>query len=185
MTEILFILTVLFIAYIVCSFSAERKIMNKTTPQDTKPVLEEPKAVIEKTQEVTPQVIVVENKVAEKAETPAEVVITEPKEAIISASIIEPVVVTPPPVVETIKEIPATAITNQDNVIKKEIRNPKTGEIATPHGNYQFTKRWIKEALVAEGLVDKIYKSNELSSDTEAKIKQALIKLAAMDNYKV
>ncbi|MFZ2727198.1 MAG: hypothetical protein WAX77_13160 [Methylococcaceae bacterium] len=181
MTEILFILTVLFIAYIVCSFSAERKILNKTMPQDTKPVLEEPKAVIEKMQEVKPQVIIVENKVAEKAETPAEVIITEPKEAIITA----PVVVTPTPVAETLKEIPATAIINQDNVIKKEIRNPKTGEISTPHGNYQFTKRWIKEALVTEGLVDKIYKSNELSSDTEAKIKQALIKLAAMDNYKV
>lgn len=93
---------------------------------------------------------------------------------------------TPVAPVETLIETPVDLATNNNiEVIKKEIRNPKTGEIATPHGNYQFTKRWIKEALVAEGLVDKIYKSNELSSETEAKIKQALIKLAAMDNYKV
>ncbi|WP_349432145.1 hypothetical protein Q9L42_004980 [Methylomarinum sp. Ch1-1] len=49
--------------------------------------------------------------------------------------------------------------------------------------NYRFTKRWVKEALVNEGLLDKIYKNNELDDATNAKIKTALDKLKAMDKY--
>lgn len=64
------------------------------------------------------------------------------------------------------------------------LKNPTTGEIATTYSNYRFTKRWIKEALVAEGLLDKIYKNNELNADTEASIKQALAKLEALEQYK-
>jgi biotin carboxyl carrier protein len=66
---------------------------------------------------------------------------------------------------------------------KGEVRNPATGEVVSAHSNYRFTKRWVKEALVAEGLLDKIYKNNELDAAAEAKIKGAMAKLASMDKY--
>ncbi|MGR9101032.1 MAG: hypothetical protein ACU826_10740, partial [Gammaproteobacteria bacterium] len=42
------------------------------------------------------------------------------------------------------------------------LKNPATGETASVPTNYRFAKRWIKEAMVSEGLLDKIYKNNEL-----------------------
>lgn len=63
------------------------------------------------------------------------------------------------------------------------VKNPKTGEVAKLPGNYAFAKRWIKEALVEEGLLDKIYKNNELDSDTTAKIQAALQELKALKKY--
>nr|WP_305909532.1 hypothetical protein [Methylomarinum sp. Ch1-1]MDP4522451.1 hypothetical protein [Methylomarinum sp. Ch1-1] len=63
------------------------------------------------------------------------------------------------------------------------VKNPETGEVAKIPNNYRFTKRWVKEALVNEGLLDKIYKNNELDDATNAKIKTALDKLKAMDKY--
>jgi hypothetical protein len=67
---------------------------------------------------------------------------------------------------------------------KTGLRNPETGEVTAAFTNYRFAKRWIKEALVAEGLLDKIYKNNELDADAEAKIKDAVAKLEAMPKYK-
>ncbi|AEF98989.1 hypothetical protein [Methylomonas methanica] len=63
------------------------------------------------------------------------------------------------------------------------VKNPKTGEVAKLPGNYAFAKRWIKEALVEEGLLDKIYKNNELDDDATAKIQAALQELKAMKKY--
>lgn len=63
------------------------------------------------------------------------------------------------------------------------LKNPKTGEVAKIPANYAFAKRWIKEALVAEGLLEKIYKNNELDGATVAKIQEALVQLRAMEKY--
>jgi len=63
------------------------------------------------------------------------------------------------------------------------LKNPKTGEVAKLPGNYAFAKRWIKEALVEEGLLDKIYKNNELDDDTTAKIQAALQELKGLKKY--
>lgn len=63
------------------------------------------------------------------------------------------------------------------------LRNPKTGEITKVTNNYAFLKRWIKDALVEEGLLEKIYKNNELDSDTQTKIHEALQQLKAMPKY--
>jgi len=52
------------------------------------------------------------------------------------------------------------------------------------YSNYRFTKRWIKDALVTEGLIEKVYKNNELDATIEAAIKDALVKLEAIDKYK-
>jgi hypothetical protein len=45
-------------------------------------------------------------------------------------------------------------------------------------------KRWIKEILVSEGLLEKIYKNNELTPDIEAKIKNAIIQLEQNETYR-
>ena len=66
---------------------------------------------------------------------------------------------------------------------KRGLKDPKTGEVTTVYSNYRFTKRWIKEALVAEKLLEKIYKNDELTADIEANIKSAVIKLEAIDKY--
>ena len=76
---------------------------------------------------------------------------------------------------------PATA---RQDAGKRGLKDPKTGEVTTAYSNYRFTKRWIKEALVAEKLLDKIYKNDELTADIEANIKSAVIKLEAIDKYR-
>jgi hypothetical protein len=63
------------------------------------------------------------------------------------------------------------------------LKNPKTGETAKVPASYSFAKRWIKDALVEEGLLDKVYKNNELDADTNAKIQAALTQLRGMDKY--
>ncbi len=63
------------------------------------------------------------------------------------------------------------------------LKNPKTGEQAKLPANYAFAKRWIKEALVEEGLLDKIYKNNELDPAATAKIQAALQQLKTMKKY--
>lgn len=70
-------------------------------------------------------------------------------------------------------------------VTKTGLKNPQTGEIATSYANYRFMKRWIKEALVSEGLLEKVYKNNELNAEVEVKIKEALSQLEARKAYQV
>jgi hypothetical protein len=66
----------------------------------------------------------------------------------------------------------------------KGLKDPKTGDVAATFTNYRFTKRWIKEALVAEGLVEKIYKNDELTAEVEAKIRAGVEALESMDKYR-
>lgn len=66
---------------------------------------------------------------------------------------------------------------------KSQIRNPATGEVSAVPNNYRFAKRWIKEALVAEGLLDRIYKPGELDGAASEKVKEALEALRWMDKY--
>ncbi|MEE9396566.1 MAG: hypothetical protein V3V31_06080 [Methylococcales bacterium] len=63
------------------------------------------------------------------------------------------------------------------------LSNPKTGDEAPVPNNYRFAKRWIKEALVEEGLLSKIYKNNELDDAANKKVKGALEKLTAIKKY--
>lgn len=76
---------------------------------------------------------------------------------------------------------PAAASTTPNS---DSLKNPKTGEIAKLPNNYAFAKRWIKEALVEEGLLDKIYKNNELNSDINLKIQAALQQLQSLEKYR-
>lgn len=65
------------------------------------------------------------------------------------------------------------------------LRNPTTGETVQAPTNYRFAKKWIKEALVAEGLLDRIYKPNELDEAASRKVKEALEKFRFLDKYQV
>lgn len=67
----------------------------------------------------------------------------------------------------------------------KELRNPATGEVSKIAANYRFMKRWIKDALVSEGLLDQVYKNNAIDDAADAKIDAALEKIKALAKYKV
>lgn len=73
--------------------------------------------------------------------------------------------------------------TTKITATKTGLKNPETGEIATSYANYRFTKRWIKEALVAEGLLEKVYKTTELTPEIEIAIKEAISRLETLKNY--
>ncbi len=90
----------------------------------------------------------------------------------------------PAPAKSTPAPKPAAARTNNTTTLEPgTVKNPDTGEVSKIASNYRFMKRWIKEALVEEGLLEKIYKNTELDKETIAKINEALEKLKAMAKY--
>ena len=94
-----------------------------------------------------------------------------------------------PPVIEPIakttkiKSTPNKASAPTTTKSTDNLKNPKTGEIAKLPTSYAFAKRWIKDALVEEGLLDKVYKNNELDTEIQTKIQAALQQLKAMPKY--
>jgi hypothetical protein len=161
MTEGLFVLTTIFIAYVVYQIVNEPKTTNTPDIPQAQP---EPQAVIE-----SPS--------APKQPAVAAVVSTpvEEETLVVVASVQESPAVIEAVVVESAQE-PASKMAG--------LKNPKTGEVVIAYSNYRFAKRWIKEALVSEGLLKKIYKNNEINADTEAKIKVAIAALETMEKYR-
>ncbi|MDD5275029.1 MAG: hypothetical protein PHR16_02980 [Methylovulum sp.] len=147
MTEILFILTTIFVAYVVYEIAGGQQPTIKVTKPKIAPVTQ---AVAD---EATPKKPQSADKEPLAGAIPAEVVKVAG----------QPITVTNP---------------------KGTVRDPKTGEVTKIANNYRFVKRWIKEALVAEGLLEKVYKNNELDEPTEMAIKQALIKFEVLDKYR-
>lgn len=150
MSEVFFILTTVFVAYVVFSVVSDEK---KTEPKNSPA-----------------------KKGTAKAATPAAPEAIKPKESLVTEKKAEAVT----------KKEESTAATNDTldaTDDENSLRNPETGEVAKIPNNYRFSKRWIKEALVKEGLLDKIYKNNELDDETNAKIKQALADLQAIEKY--
>ncbi|HLF96116.1 MAG TPA: hypothetical protein VI457_03150, partial [Methylococcaceae bacterium] len=117
-----------------------------------------------------------------------------------------PVAKAPPPVVEVVAEPPAKVETvvaeapaaavaeapaAEEAPAAPEVRtvvmlkNPATGEIAPLPADYRFAKKWIKDALVAEGLLDRIYKNSELDRKNRTRIREALERLKVMPKYGV
>lgn len=66
-----------------------------------------------------------------------------------------------------------------------QVRNPASGEVTAMPTNYRFAKKWIKDALVTEGLLDKVYKPNELDDTATRKTKEALEQFRALPKYQV
>ncbi len=142
MAEIIFILTTVFVAYVVyhvleCEKEAKAK--------KASPVKPAPKSAAAK---------------------PA----SKPKPA--------PVAKKPTPAKKVTASAPASSAE-----LPETLRNPATGEESKVASNYRFTKRWIKDALVEEGLLDKVYKNNELDDAATAKIEAALLQLRGMQKY--
>lgn len=148
MSEGLFVLTIIFVAYVVYQVVNDKKTVVNPPKKGSEP---EKKAA-----HVEPPKPAPAKKEAPKAPEPA-------------------VTQAPTPVAAAAPAEPAT---------KPGLRDPKTGEVVTAFTNYRFAKRWIKDALVAEGLLDKVYKNNEIDAAAEAKIKAALTKLEALDKYR-
>ena len=148
MAEILFILTTIFVAYVVYAVVGDQMADMKAikSKEDSHPA----KAETAKAADMK----VVENKPAQRA----------------------------------VKKAPEPAAkapeTDESSASKSGLRDPATGEMASIPTNYRFAKRWIKEAMVKEGLLDKVYKNSELDDEANAKIKTALDSLLQMDKYR-
>lgn len=161
MSEIFFILTVIYVAYVVYTVAGDedsavpsKKAANPGAVAFKQPTAAQKPTVVaeKKTEEPTPIV------------KPAEVKI-------------EPAVVAPKP---KVNKLAAPKIELRTVVMK----NPKTGEQAKVATNYRMVKRWVKEALVTEGLLDKVYKNTELDDAAKITIGKALSIIKAMDKYK-
>ena len=64
------------------------------------------------------------------------------------------------------------------------MRNPETNEQVKMANSYRMSKRWVKEALVAEGLLDKIYKATEIDDGKKIEINLAFEQLLQLGKYK-
>ena len=91
------------------------------------------------------------------------------------------VATTPPVALAPAPAKPATLVTEHEK--HTNLRNPVTGEISPMPGNYRFAKKWIKEALVEEGLLPKVYKNSELTETLNLKAKQAIEKIKHLEKY--
>ena len=94
----------------------------------------------------------------------------------------------PKPKAEPKKQKPApkkatTLAKKESTVPEGSLRNPETGEIDKIANSYRMLKRWMKEALVEEKLLDKIYKTNQLDDASKKKIEKSLAKMKKMDKY--
>ncbi len=189
MTEGLFILTTIFVAYVIYAVIGEQRATAKSKAPTAKP--ETQAAAVEQPK---PQVAVTKEKPA--TVKPAETKTVTPK--VVAAKTVQPVTTKPTAgktaAAKGATKTSAKATTAKPTAAKKTtataapqstgLKNPKTGEVATTYSNYRFTKRWIKDALVEEGLLEKVYTANELNAQTDAKIKEAIANLEAMDKYK-
>jgi len=88
---------------------------------------------------------------------------------------------TPPATLTPAPAKQATLVTEHEK--HTNLRNPVTGEISPMPGNYRFAKKWIKEALVEEGLLPKVYKNSELTETLNLKAKEAIEKIKHLEKY--
>jgi outer membrane biosynthesis protein TonB len=188
MTEGLFILTALVVAYIIYVIINQ----NKADGAGSKPVAaskavaeEKPKTAAAQAKPAAAKKSPAKPAAAKPAvETPmaaAKAVAAKPSPAPKPAPAAKPTVAK----AAAVKPAETPAPAPEPAAIKGTgLKDPKTGEVVTAYSNYRFTKRWVKEALVAEKLVEKVYKNDELNADIEAKIKAGLAKLEGMKKYK-
>lgn len=154
MAELLFIATTIFVAYVLfVVMGGDKKEKAKAAEPDAKPITPAAAAPVEKETKTEPTPAAPVKPAAKPSASKAKATSTAKKAA-------------PAP-----------------TVMADNLKNPKTGEVTKAPNNYAFAKRWIKEALVEEGLLDKIYKNNELDAATSSKIHDAIQQLRAMEKY--
>ena len=196
MTEGLFVLTIIFVAYIVYVTINDNKKSSKSETQkakDVTPIVTLKQSTPEPSKVKTIAPAITAAKPAKKTTKPpvTKKTVVEPIKpktptAVATKTVGKPVVAkaTTPSVEKAQQTTIATKATATQITEKKGLRNPLTGELTTSYSNYRFTKRWIKDALVLEGLVSKVYSNTELNAAIETTIKSALVKLEAIDKYK-
>jgi len=162
MSEVFFILTVIYVAYVVYS------VVDDDDSAPSKKAAN-PGAVAFKQPTATQKPAVVAEKTTEE---PSPSPIVKPAEVMA-----KPVVEAPKP---KVNKLAAPKIELRTVVMK----NPETGEEAKIATNYRMVKRWVKEALVTEGLLDKVYKNTELDDAAKITVAKALSIIKAMDKYK-
>ncbi len=169
MIQILFIATTIYVAYVFYSVSKDSKsTTSSTTKTNTNATTPTPKPVVH-------------NIVTPPAPTPVEEIQT--------AEAVEADTKTDAVVIDSTNESLATAANVETDTETHQkvinLRNPLTGEISKANVSYLFTKRWIKEALVTEGLLDKVYSQHELNPELNNKVKQAFATLKTFPQYQV
>jgi len=187
MIEGLFVLTTIFVAYVVYAIIGDQRASAKSKALAAKP--ETPVAAVE--QPKPPVAVAQEKPAAVKPAAQAKTAATKPAAAKSAAT--KPAEAKPAAPKAAAKPATTKAATATKPAAAKQppaaapsagLKNPNTGEVATAYHNYRFTKRWIKDALVEEGLLDKVYTANELNPEVDAKIKEAIAKLEAIDKYR-
>jgi hypothetical protein len=166
MFEIFFMFTIIFVAYVIYHMFNELKEVPTPVPSALKTKHDAPAVLTTKPKSVSKSAVAMVTPTA----SPAPKAATQSK---------KPAAIKP----ATIKKTTVTAAAKSTEN-KKGLLDPKTGEVTTSYNNYRFTKRWIKDALVSEGLLTKVYKNNELEPAIEATIKAAIVKLEALEKYK-
>lgn len=64
------------------------------------------------------------------------------------------------------------------------LRDPKTGDVAAVPNHYRFAKKWIKEAMVSEGLLDQVYRNPDLAdAGVDEKVRVALSRFLELRHY--
>ncbi len=156
MAEVFFVLLTVYVVYVVQSVICKNK--EKSAPSEIKPTV-----------------------VTEAVKTPEQKVVVEKvKPAAKKASIKKTASVK-----STVKPKVASKPKVKAKPVSGNLRNPETGDVDKIATSYRMTKRWIKEALVTEGLLPKIYKTAELDDAAKLKANKALAQLAKMDKYQV
>ncbi len=161
MSEVFFVLTVIYIAYVIYGVSDDEVQIDQPTKPDIASTKKSP---------VPPEEVEVARK------SPA-----KPQESTAKSTPDKAVAKTGSPTEAKIKKTAAPKI----ELRTVEMKNPKTGEQAKVANNYRMVKRWVKEALVEEQLLEKIYKNSELDDEAKVKVAKALSIIKAMDKYKV
>lgn len=204
MTELLFLVTTIFVAYVVYVIVNEKKAGQHSAKSaaasshtsQAASVESKPKAAAAKpkAKTATPKPAAV--KAAPEKPAPAKAAAVKPalaKTAAPKAAVVKETAEKPAarktaakpaaPAKKAEQPAPAASPVVSQTLKGSGLKDPKSGEITTAYSNYRFTKRWIKEALVAEKLVDKVYKNEEINADIDAKIKAGLIQLENMKKY--
>lgn len=172
MAEILFILVTLYAVYVVHNVVTG----NQTSKEDSN--VQSPEA-LKKVVIATKEDVKVELKVKPQKAVAKKVVATKTK--VKSKAVAKPKAATKPKIASKSKV--ASKTKSKSDLPSGSVRNPETGEVVKVASSYRMTKRWIKDALVTEGLLDKVYKVSEIDEAATIKINQALDKFKVMDKF--
>lgn len=135
-------------------------------------------------------VYVIKKSCSEKKETGLDFLVSDVPASQAKASTAAPAKKAEKPAAKKVKEKPAAkakpaqALSDGKKIPQGSLRNPETGVEDKIANSYRMCKRWIKEALVTEGLLDKVYKSSEVDDAKKIEINLAIEKLLQLDKYR-